>query len=56
MCPACISALAMMAAGAVSSGGLMAVVSKFRRMSVVKGSLESKNQKENTWEKQHTNK
>ncbi len=60
MCPACISMLAILAAGAVSSGGVTAlVVSKFRAMSgssSAKSSMESANQKEETWEQQRTSK
>ena len=60
MCPACISTLAVMVAGAVSSGGVMAVVvSKFRElsgMSDAKSSVEKANQKEEIWEKQRTSK
>jgi len=59
MCPACISTLAILVAGAVSSGGAMAVVvvSKFRElsgMSDAKSSVEKENLKEGIWEKQRT--
>ena len=60
MCPACISTLAVMVAGAVSSGGMLAVVmSKFRAMSGMNGpksSVVNTNQKEEIWEKQRTSK
>jgi hypothetical protein len=60
MCPACISTLAVMVAGAVSSGGVLAVVvSKFREMSGMSdpnSSVEQENQKEEIWEKQRTSK
>ncbi len=55
MCPACISTLAMLVAGALSSGGVTAlVVSKFRVMSGAKSSVEKANQKEETCQKQRT--
>jgi hypothetical protein len=58
MCPACISTLAIWVAGAVSSGGVMAVVvSKFRARSgnsSAKSSMEKANQKEEIWERQRT--
>jgi hypothetical protein len=60
MCPACISMLAILVAGAVSSGGVTAlVVSKFRAMSgnsSAESSMESTNQKEEAWEQQRTSK
>ncbi|MGB9467430.1 MAG: hypothetical protein WBR10_20145 [Candidatus Acidiferrum sp.] len=59
MCPACISTLAIMVAGAMSSGGVTAVVvNKFRALSGAKSgaenSEESTNQKEEIWEKRRT--
>jgi len=60
MCPACISTLAMLVAGAVSSTGVTAlVVGKFRVMSGMRGaesSLEKAHQKEETCQKQRTSK
>jgi hypothetical protein len=60
MCPACISTLAMLLAGAVSSGGVTAlVVGKFRVMSGIggaKSSVEKANQEEETCQKQRTSK
>ena len=58
MCPACISTLAIAIAGAVSSGGVTAlVVGKFRLMSGMRGAkswLEKTHQKEETCQKQRT--
>gem|GEM_PF-3448775 len=58
MCPACISTLAILVAGAVSSGGVTAlVVSKIRATSgnsSAKSPMETANQKENAWEQQRT--
>lgn len=60
MCPACISTLAIMVTGAVSSGGVAAVVvSKFWElsgMSGTKSSVEKENPEEEKWEKQRTSK
>ena len=60
MCPGCISTLAMVVAGMVSSGGVTAlVVGKFRAMSGIRGaksSLEKAHQKEETCPRQRTSK
>jgi hypothetical protein len=60
MCPACISTLAILVAGAVSSGGVTTlVVGKFRVMSGTGGAkslLEKVHQKEETCQKQRTSK
>jgi len=60
MCPVCISTLAMLLAGALSSGGVTALlVGRFRVMSETAGaksSVEKANQKEETCPKQHTSK
>jgi len=60
MCPACISMLAILVGGAVSSGGVTAlVVGKFRAISETssaKSWIEKADQKEEAWERQRTNK
>jgi len=51
MCPACISTLAILVTGAVSSGGVAAlVVSKFRAMSGAKRSTRESTASEGTME------
>jgi hypothetical protein len=59
MCPACMATVAMLVVGAVSSGGVTAlVVSKFRTMSGMsdaRASAEKANQQEEARPKQGSN-
>jgi len=60
MCPACMATVALLVAGAASTGGVAAlVVGKLRAAGVEKDLSESSketNQKEESWEKQRTSK
>lgn len=60
MCPACMATVALLVAGAASTGGVAAlVVGKLRAAGGEKDLLESSkeaNQKEESWEKQRTSK
>lgn len=60
MCPACMATVALLVAGAASTGGVAAlVVGKLRAAGGEKDLSESSkeaNQKEESWEKQRTSK
>lgn len=60
MCPACMATVALLVAGAASTGGVAAlVVGKLRAAGGEKDLPESSketNQKEESWEKQRTSK
>ena len=51
MCPACMASAALMVASVMSTGGLTALVMKFRAKRNTKNSVQHQKPKEETWEK-----
>ncbi len=51
MCPFCIASAALMAGSVISTGGLTALVLKFRARKGTKDSVQKPNPKEETWAK-----